>query len=128
MNESDRGGARPLSSLHAGDSVRVQDAKTSGTVVGLTDTPRLYLVKTLTSCLRINQRHLVPTPNVTSTVEPVGDDVLITDDVPTTPVQPRVMEPRLTSPRMVNAAVAPPPGGVVTRPGRVSVPPQLLNL
>ena len=69
----------------------------------------------------------MPTPNVTSTVEPVGDDVPITDDVPTTPVQPRVMEPRQASPRVVHVAVGPPTGGVVTRSGRVSVPPQRLN-
>ena len=54
----------------------------------------------------------MPTPNVTSTDEPVGDDVPTTDDMSTTPAQPRVLEPRLASTQLVHAAVTPPPGGV----------------
>ena len=61
--------ARPLGILQPGDSVRVQDAKTSGTVIKQTDSPRSYLVRTPTS---LNRRHLVPTPNehTSDTVSP----------------------------------------------------------
>ena len=55
--------ARPLGILQSGDSVWVQDAKTSGTVSEQTDSPRSHLVRTPTSCLRRNRRHLVSTPN-----------------------------------------------------------------
>ena len=55
--------ARPLGILQPGDSVWGQDAKTSGTVIRHTDSARSYLVRTPTSCLRRNRRHLAPTPS-----------------------------------------------------------------
>ena len=60
--------ARPLGNLQPGDSVWIQDAKTIGTVIKQTELPRLYVMRTPTSCLRIIRRHFVSTPNAHTSV------------------------------------------------------------
>ena len=70
--------AQPLSTLCAGDPVRVQDAKIGGIAVDKAGTPRSYLVQTPTTCLRRNRRHLVPTPNVT--LEPMLTENRVIED------------------------------------------------
>ena len=114
--------AQPLSTLSAGDPVWVwvQDAKIGGTVVGKAGTPRSYLVQTPTTCLRRNQRHLVPTPNVT--LEPMPTENRIIEDSD-------VVQPSQTSPGVVCTSPVP-PGTVTTvrRSGRTSVLPKRLDL
>lgn len=114
--------ARPLSTLRAGDPVWVEDANVNGTVVGPAHTPRSYVVRTPTSCLRRNRRHLQPTPNVTAD-ERADDADPSSTEMTTTPVALRMREPRPVSPPAVTA-----PTGVVTRSGRVVIPPRRLDL
>ena len=114
--------ARPLGILQPGDSVWVQDAKTSGTVIKQTDSPRSYLVRTPTSCLRRNRRHLVPTPNEHTSVT----------DSPSTSCQDRRSlspeeQPKEKSPNVMRLPVAQ-PVTTITRSGRLSAPPKRLDL
>jgi hypothetical protein len=81
--------ARPLSQLHPGETVRIQEDKIerTGIVTGQGQTPRSYIVQTDTGVYRRNRKHLRPSPIPTSTCPPL-------EIVPEQSVTPPVPPPR----------------------------------
>lgn len=118
VNFDKRHRAKDVKPLLTGDRVLLKDMGIRGTVVEPAATPRSYIVRTDRGYLRRNSRHLIHTKGP------------LVPDTPEVLVQKEITEPQPTVSTDVSSrnTTLPTQGRMMTRSGRISVPPQRLDL
>ena len=128
LNYDNRRRARPLQPLEEGDRVHVKNLKTDGNIVQSALFPRSYIVDTPRGTIRRNRRHLVKLHQPSSADDTPVHQPISADDTPVPREICRENTGKNNNSMPVQTHETLPEGATLTRSGRISKPPERLQI